>query len=332
MSVYYPVRRLFDPLPDSRCRVMGVVNVTPDSFSDGGRYLDPDAAVAHGLELAADGADVVDVGGESTRPGAERVDEDTERARVLPVVRRLAGAGLAVSVDTMRAGVAAAALDEGAVLINDVSGGLADPAMLPLIASTGVPYVAMHWRGHSDVMQMHTDYADVVGEVCDALLERLAAAEAAGVDPRLVAFDPGIGFGKTAGQNWQLLAALDRLVALGQPLLVGASRKTFLGAMLAGEGESPAPPDRRDEASAAVSTLAAAAGAWCVRVHVASPAAASVRVAARMGAARGGVGMGGAAALLGVGSEAPAPAAGAGVTGATLHAHPQPSDGTITGN
>jgi dihydropteroate synthase len=285
MSIYDPVARLFDPLPDDRCRVMGVVNVTPDSFSDGGLYLDPDAAVAHGLDLAAEGADIVEVGGESTRPGAERVDEDTERARVLPVVRRLAGAGLPVSVDTMRAGVAAAALDEGAVLVNDVSGGLADPAMLPLIASTGAPYVIMHWRGHSDVMQMHTDYADVVGEVCAALLERLAAAEAAGVDPLVVAFDPGIGFGKTAGQNWQLLAALDRLVALGQPLLVGASRKAFLGAMLAEDGGPPAPPDRRDEASAAVSALAAAAGAWCVRVHVTSPSAAAVRVAARVAAA-----------------------------------------------
>ena len=288
MTLTDSARRLFDPLPDGRCRVMGVVNVTPDSFSDGGRYLDPDAAVAHGLQLAAEGADLVDVGGESTRPGADRVDEDTERARVIPVVRRLAAAGLLVSVDTMRAGVAAAALDEGAALINDVSGGLADPAMLPLMAASGVPYVVMHWRGHSDVMQMHTDYDDVVGEVCDALLERLAGAEAAGVDPRLVAFDPGIGFGKTAEQNWQLLGAMDRLVALGQPLLVGASRKTFLGAMLAADREPPAPPDRRDEASAAVSTLAAAAGAWCVRVHVARSAAAAVQVAARIEAARGG--------------------------------------------
>jgi dihydropteroate synthase len=297
--------RMFDALPDGRCRVLGVVNVTPDSFSDGGLYLDPDAAVAHGLELAADGADLVEVGGESTRPGAERVDEVTERARVLPVVRRLAGAGLAVSVDTMRAGVAAAALEEGAVLVNDVSGGLADPEMLPLIASTRVPYVLMHWRGHADVMQMHTDYDDVVGEVCDALLERLAAATAAGVDQRLVAFDPGIGFGKTAHQNWQLLAAIDRLVALGQPLLVGASRKAFLGALLADDRGAPAPPDQRDEASAAVSALVAAAGAWCVRVHVAGPSAAAVRVSARINATLGGGARAATAAAVGLGRSEP---------------------------
>jgi len=309
--------------------VMGVVNVTPDSFSDGGRYLDPEAALAHGLELAADGADLVDVGGESTRPGADRVDEETERARVLPVVRRLTGAGLTVSVDTMRASVAAAAIGEGAVLINDVSGGMADPAMLPLIAATGVAYVAMHWRGHADVMQMHTDYDDVVAEVCDALLERLAAAEAAGVDRRRVAFDPGIGFGKTADQNWQLLAALDRLVDLGQPLLVGASRKTFLGALLTGDGHAPAPPDERDEASAAVSALAAAAGAWCVRVHVAHPTAAAVRVAARVRSA----GLGPTSVATGAARSAMAPAREAPeVTATTVQRPPQAAGGPSSGN
>jgi dihydropteroate synthase len=275
-------------LPDRRCRVIGVVNVTPDSFSDGGRYLDPDAAVLHGLELVADGADLVDVGGESTRPGASRVDEPTERARVLPVISRLAEAGLAVSVDTMRASVAQAALAEGAVLVNDVSGGMADPDMLPLVASAGVPYVAMHWRGHSDVMQMHTDYTDVVAEVRDAMLERVDSAVAFGVDPDLIALDPGIGFGKTGEQNWQLLAALDRLVGLGHPLLVGASRKTFLGTMLAARPDDPpVPPNERDGASAALSAIAALAGAWAVRVHVAGPSAAAVRVARNIRAAAG---------------------------------------------
>ena len=216
-----------------RTRVMGVVNVTPDSFSDGGRHLETAAAVRHGLVLLHDGADLLDVGGESTRPGAERVSEQVERDRVVPVVGALAAEGAAVSVDTMRASVAAAALDAGALLVNDVSGGLADPAMLPLVAERGCAYVAMHWRGHSSDMQTRAVYDDVVADVASELRARRDAALAAGVAPDRLVLDPGLGFAKTAEHNWALLAGLDHLTPLG-PLLVGASRKGFLGALLAG--------------------------------------------------------------------------------------------------
>ena len=270
-----------------RCLVMGVLNVTPDSFSDGGLWIDPEAAIAHGLRMLTDGADLVDVGGESTRPGAERVGVEEELHRVLPVVSALAASGATVSIDTMRASVADAALSAGAGLVNDVSGGLADPAMADLVAESRVPYVLTHWRAPSAQMQSRAVYGDVVAEVAAELGERLAAFEAAGVAAGQVVLDPGLGFAKTARHNWLLLAGLDRLAALGRPLLIGASRKRFLGTLLAGADGEPAPVRCRDAASAAVSALAAAAGVWCVRVHDVRPSADAVRVAAALaGAAR----------------------------------------------
>ena len=267
--------------PDAgRCLVIGVVNVTPDSFSDGGSWYEPAAAVRHGLHLLADGADLLDVGGESTRPGAERVPEVEELRRVLPVVRSLAAEGARVSIDTMRASVASAALDAGAVMVNDVSGGLADPAMPGLVASSGVPLVVMHWRGHSDTMDALAHYDDVVAEVRSALEQRLGALVDAGVSPSQVVLDAGLGFAKAADHNWALLAHLEALTSLGRPVLVGASRKRFLGRLLADAGGEPVPPRARDAASAAVSALAAAAGAWGVRVHEVAGSADAVRVAA----------------------------------------------------
>ncbi|WP_309235776.1 dihydropteroate synthase [Streptomyces sp. TRM64462] len=268
-----------------RTLVMGVVNVTPDSFSDGGLSFTADAAVAHGLALLAQGADIVDVGGESTRPGAARPTADEELRRVLPVVRELAAAGAVVSVDTMRAEVAARALDAGARLVNDVSGGLADPAMLPLMARADLPYVLMHWRGHSAGMQANARYADVVTDVVDELRLRIDAALAAGIRPGRLVVDPGLGFAKTPDHNWQLLGRLGDVMALGHPVLVGASRKSFLGSLLADRttGE-PRPARLRDAATTAVSVLAAAQGVWCLRVHDVVSTADAVRVTARWGA------------------------------------------------
>ena len=236
----------------------------------------------HGLALLAAGADLLDVGGESTRPGAARVDADEELRRVLPVVRELVAAGAAVSVDTTRAQVAAAALEAGAVLVNDVSGGSADPAMLPLVADAGCPVVLMHWRGPSADMQSRAVYGDVVREVADALSDRLGAASAAGVAEDQVVLDPGLGFGKTAEHNWALLRALPELTALRRPLLVGASRKAFLGALLAGPDGSPREAGGRDAASAALTVVAAQAGAWGVRVHDVAASADAVRVVAAL--------------------------------------------------
>ncbi len=270
----------------SRCLVMGVVNVTPDSFSDGGRWFEPDEAVAHGLRLVAEGADLLDVGGESTRPGAARVPVQEEARRVLPVVAELAAAGAVVSVDTMRAETAEAALAAGARIVNDVSGGLADPAMAALIAGSGVPYVVMHWRGPSDRMETLATYTDVVTDVVAELNARVDDLVAAGVDPRQLILDPGLGFAKRAHHDWSLLAGLDRVLALGRPVLVGASRKRFLGAVLAGPDGVPVPADRRDEATTATSALAAVAGAWGVRVHEVRGSLDAVRVAAAWRAAR----------------------------------------------
>lgn len=248
--------------------VMGIVNVTPDSFSDGGRWADAESAVAHGRELALQGADILDVGGESTRPGARRPTEEEELARILPVVSALARNRLRVSVDTMRAGVAAAALDAGAEIVNDVSGGLADPEMVPLVADTGVTYVAMHWRGHGEVMQQRAVYDDVVADVRAELLARVEAILAAGVAPEHLVLDPGLGFAKTAEHNWRLMAHLEAFTELPYRVLVGASRKTFLGRLGRTDAdEEPVPPARRDAATAATSLLAAQAGAWAVRVH-----------------------------------------------------------------
>ncbi|HEU5471843.1 MAG TPA: dihydropteroate synthase [Actinophytocola sp.] len=246
---------------------MGVVNVTPDSFSDGGRYLDRDDAVAHGLAMWRRGADLIDVGGESTRPGASRVDAETEIARVVPVISALATAGALVSVDTTRAQVADAALAAGAGVINDVSGGLADPDMVSVAAGSGVPWILMHWRGHSRDMDTLARYTDVVAEVREELCRRVDAALAGGVDPTAIVVDPGLGFAKHAEHNWALLRRLDVLLGLGFPVLIGASRKRFLGALLAGPDGVPRPADGREEASVAVAALVAAAGVWGVRVH-----------------------------------------------------------------
>src|SRR6516164_9191316 len=214
---------------------MGVLNVTNDSFSDGGRYLDADDAVAHGLALAAEGAGIVDVGGESTRPGAVRIDPRVEASRVVPVVKELAGQGIIVSIDTMHADVARAALQSGARMVNDVSGGRADPAMAPLLAEAGVPWVLMHWRAVlSDRPHVAPHYHDVVAEVRTELLASVDDAVAAGVDPDKLVIDPGLGFAKTGQHNWALLHALPQLVATGIPVLLGASRKQFLGTLLAG--------------------------------------------------------------------------------------------------
>ena len=268
------------PTPD-RCLVMGVVNVTPDSFSDGGDFLDTDRAIAHGLELAAEGADIVDVGGESTRPGAARPSPEEELRRVLPVVEALAAEGVCVSVDTMRATVAEAAINAGARLINDVSGGRADDAMFTVVGGLGAPYVLMHWRGHADRMQEHTRYADVVRDVAAEIAQQLDRATKAGIEPARIAVDPGIGFSKTSEQNWDVLAGLEQLHELGHALLVATSRKRFLGVLLADEDGELRPAKERDDATTATTALAAVAGAWCVRTHSARGSADAVRVAAR---------------------------------------------------
>ncbi|KUJ67540.1 dihydropteroate synthase [Streptomyces albus subsp. albus] len=276
------LRRPFGPvgLPRwDRCAVMGVVNVTPDSFSDGGQWFDTELAVKHGMDLIAAGADLVDVGGESTRPGATRVDEAEELRRVIPVVRELAAAGAVVSVDTMRASVAERAVEAGAALVNDVSGGLADPAMVPMVAATGVPFVVMHWRGQSIDMTSRAVYQDVVGEVLDELRESLDRAVAGGISPDRIVVDPGLGFAKDAEHDLALVAHLARLRALDLPVLVAASRKRFLGRVLAGPEGSPPPARQRDAATAAVSALAAREGAWAVRVHEVAASADAVRVA-----------------------------------------------------
>jgi dihydropteroate synthase len=280
-AAWLPLAGVTEPGPD-RCLVMGVVNTTPDSFSDGGRHFDPDDAVRHGARLAAEGADIVDVGGESTRPGAARVPLEEELRRVVPVVTELAARGVTVSVDTMRAEVAARAVAAGAVLVNDVSGGKADPAMLETVAGLGVPYVLMHWRGHSTAMASLAVYDDVVREVCAEMSRQLEEAVAAGIRRELICLDPGIGFAKTGTHNWALLHRLEEVVALGRPVLVATSRKRFLGELLADE-DGPRPPLGRDDATTATTVLAAAAGAWCVRVHDAAASADAVRVAARWG-------------------------------------------------
>jgi dihydropteroate synthase len=247
---------------------MGVVNVTDDSFSDGGRYLDADRAVEHGLALAAEGASIIDVGGESTRPGAIRVDPRVETDRVVPVVKELASQGITVSVDTMHAGVARAALESGASMVNDVSGGRADAAMAGLLVEADVPWVLMHWRSVSaDRPHQLPAYRNVVAEVRAELMACVDHAVAAGVNPSKLIVDPGLGFAKSGQDNWALLHALRELVASGIPVLVGASRKRFLGSLLAGPDGAARPPDGRETATAVVSALAALYGAWGVRVH-----------------------------------------------------------------
>ena len=267
---------------------MGVVNVTPDSFSDGGAWFDPEKAIRHGLDLIAEGADIVDVGGESTRPGAQRVSQEEELRRVVPVIEALVAENVPVSIDTMRAEVAEVALEAGACLVNDVSGGLADPDMPRVVAAAGIPYVVMHWRGHSHDMQTRAIYDDVVREVHDELMQRVDAVLGEGVDPSMIVLDPGLGFAKSpeAGHNWSLLAHLDVFTRTGYPVLVGASRKGFLTRLLAAPDGTPRPFVECDDATVAVTALVAAAGAWCVRVHRVRPNADAVRVAAAMRAAR----------------------------------------------
>jgi dihydropteroate synthase len=260
------VRTVTDLLSAASPVVVGVLNVTPDSFSDGGRYAGIDAAVTHGVQMSTAGAQLIDVGGESTRPGAERIDAATERARVLPVITELAAAGVQVSIDTTRASVAAAALGAGAVVVNDVSGGLADADMVRVVAAAGCPWVLMHWRGHSDRMRELAVYTDVVKEVCAELAARVEAALAGGVSPDRIVVDPGLGFAKTAEHNWRLSARLDQVVALGYPVLFGASRKSYLGSLLA-DDRGPRPVGDREAATIATTLLAIEAGVWGVRVH-----------------------------------------------------------------
>jgi len=267
--------------------VMGVVNVTPDSFSDGGQWLDPELAIAHGRHLIAQGADLLDVGGESTRPGATRVSEKVELARVMPVVHGLAEEGTPISVDTMRASVAAKALDAGTCCINDVSGGLADPEMPRLVADRGCDVVVSHWRGHADVMNQRASYRDVVADVARELQERVRVFLDAGVQRDRIILDPGLGFAKDADANWRLLSHVEELMDTGHRVLVGASRKRFLGEVLAQDGV-PALPTYRDRATAAVSALMAARGVWAVRVHDVAGSVDAVRVGTAVRAARGG--------------------------------------------
>ncbi|HEY5877617.1 MAG TPA: dihydropteroate synthase [Nakamurella sp.] len=272
------------PWPADRAVIMGVVNVTTDSFSDGGRFLEVDAAVDRGRTLAAAGADIVDIGGESTRPGAHRVPADVEAARVVPVVSALAADGVVCSVDTTRAVVARAALTAGARIVNDVSGGLADPEMAGVVADARVPWILMHWRGHSADMDALAVYDDVVADVRRELAGRVESALAAGVREDAIVLDPGLGFAKTAEHNWALLRALASITGLvgpgwGFPVLVGASRKRFLGSLLADEA-GPRPPAGREAATTVISGLAAAAGAWGVRVHEVADTMDAVRVAA----------------------------------------------------
>lgn len=262
-----------------RTLVMGVVNVTPDSFSDGGLFMAPDAAVAQGRALAAAGADIIDVGGESTRPGAERVTLGEELARVIPVIEELTSSGIHVSVDTMRGAVAMEAVRAGACIVNDVSGGLGEPDMLTTVAALDVPYILMHWRGHSDVMTHLTQYDDVVSDVATELSRRVDAAIAEQIDPRRVVLDPGLGFAKEARHNWQLLQGLETLKLLGRPLLIGASRKRFLGSLLADADGTPRAPFARDAATDAITAIAAAHDVWAVRVHNVRASADAVRVA-----------------------------------------------------
>jgi dihydropteroate synthase len=242
---------------------MGVLNVTPDSFSDGGRWASTDAAIAHGIELAEQGAHIVDVGGESTRPGAERVPVPAELRRVLPVVRELAGRGIRVSIDTMNSETARAAVDAGALIVNDVSGGLADPGMGAFVAERGVEYVVMHWRGHSRTMNDLASYTDAAREIRDELFRRVDALEAQGVQHARIIVDPGLGFAKDSGHNWDVLRHLSEFEAAGLPVLVGASRKRFLGDLMS----DSATPQDRDLPSAVVAALAARDGVWGVRVH-----------------------------------------------------------------
>jgi dihydropteroate synthase len=277
-----PIATVSDLPQPGRTLVMGVVNVTPDSFSDGGQWFDPADAVRHGLALLDEGADLVEVGGESTRPGATRTDVAEELRRVIPVIRELSRAGARIGIDTMRPQVAAEAVFTGARLVNDVSGGQADSTMYATVAELGVPYVCMHWRGHSDVMQSQASYTDVVSEVIAELGQLTVAALAAGIAPEHLIVDPGFGFAKTGDHNWQLLRRLDEFDALGLPLLIGVSRKAFLGSLLA-DGGQPRRPIERDDATVALTTVLAERRVWGVRVHSVRANRDAIAVVQRLG-------------------------------------------------
>ncbi len=242
--------------------VMGILNVTPDSFADGGKHNDFESAVARGLQMIAEGVDIIDIGGESTRPGADRVSEEEEIARTIPVITELAKHGVKISIDTMRASTAKTAIDAGASIINDVSGGLADPLMLQTAAELKVPYIAMHWRGQSKDMNSKAIYGDVVSDVISELQERISAALDAGINAENLVIDPGLGFAKDADHNWAIIDAIEQFVALGYPVLVGASRKRFLG------GDTP---DEREQATIDLTKRLAPTGVWAVRVHSVKP-------------------------------------------------------------
>ena len=264
-----------------RTLVMGVLNVTPDSFSDGGRFDDTEIAIKHALQMIEDGADIIDIGGESTRPGSERISVQVELDRVLPVIAGLVDSGVAISIDTMRAEVAQAAIDAGACMINDVSGGKSDPEMLSYVSSLTVPYILMHWRGPSNIMNTLTDYNDVVADVTSEISKQVDVAVAAGIARERIAIDPGIGFAKTVDQNWPILKHLDVLEGLGLPILMGASRKKFLGELLAKDGVARE-TDERESATTAISTLMAVRGFWAVRVHDVKPSSDAIAVVDRI--------------------------------------------------
>jgi dihydropteroate synthase len=264
-----------------RTLVMGVLNVTPDSFSDGGKFNSAQIAIDYARQMVDDGADIVDIGGESTKPGAQRISVEQELDRVIPVITQLAKDGIVISVDTMRAQVAKEAVQAGAKLINDVSGGKADPDMFGFLTTNTLPYIMMHWRGFSTEMMHLTDYDDVLLDVCDELQNQVNVAVSAGVELSRIALDPGIGFAKTVDQNWPILKHLDVLEGLGLPILMGASRKKFLGELLAKDGVAR-DSDERESATTAISTLMAARGLWAVRVHDVKPSSDAIAVVDRI--------------------------------------------------
>ena len=264
-----------------RTLVMGVLNVTPDSFSDGGRFDDTEIAISHALQMIEDGADIIDIGGESTRPGSERISVQVELDRVLPVIAGLVNSGVAISIDTMRAEVARAAIEAGACMINDVSGGKSDPEILSYVSTLTVPYILMHWRGPSNIMNTLTDYNDVVADVTNEISKQVDVAVSAGIARERIAIDPGIGFAKTVDQNWPILKHLEVLEGLGLPILMGASRKKFLGELLAKDGVAR-DSDERESATTAISTLMAARGLWAVRVHDVKPTRDAIAVVDRI--------------------------------------------------